>query len=330
MLFCTCLIAFLLGGIPVISSYALIDLILSLLAILTPASLWIFSLLFFRDDEKLPPYGLSLILFYFILRSLSLSLEYLDYDLGQFIGYYIGYMIPVLVMLGLTVHVVYMGIEGRKTDLIEERRKIRIPFVISMGVVVLFTLVFSALSTLVTLLSPSNDSLPYFDVITLAIVASVFFWTLGLNLAVFRASNNVELLLQNAPTIDLEQGYGEDEAGMSMPSKEEKLMRKINEAMDEQKLYQEAGFTIAMLANKLSTSEQRLRTTINKAMGFRNFNQFLNYYRIREATHLIAKTEEPIASIAMDVGYNSLSSFNKAFKENLGLPPRKFRNTSQA
>lgn len=318
--FSICLISFLLSQLPVINYSELIALILSSLAILTPATLWAFSVSFFTDEKKIPAYGLGLILIYFILRTIRSSLEYLGYDLGQF-GYYLGYIIPLLIMFGLSIHIVYMGIEGRKADLIEERRRIRVPFVISMGSVILFTLFFSALSTFLELPSSTDGALPFFEVVALIIVVFIFAWTLVFNLSVFKFNNDAELLLQNAPRIDFEPLHKEKK----VLSKEEKLKNKINEAMDEQKLYKETTFTIAILAYKLSTSEQRLRTTINKTMGFRNFNQFLNYYRIREASQLIAESDESIANIAMDVGYNSISSFNKAFKENHGMPPREFR-----
>lgn len=321
-LFAICLGSYLLGQIPVISFNPIIDLIVTSLAILTPAALWVFSVSFFRDEKKIPPYGLSLILAYFILRTIRAFLIYLGYEQGQF-SYYLGYLVPLLVMFGLSIHIVYMGIEGRKADLIEERRRIRVPFVISMGIVILFTLFFSALATFLELLSSSEDALPFFEVTDLIIVGFVFSWALMFNLSIFKLSSDAELLLQNAPRIDLGSTHNGEE--VKVLSKEEKLKGKINEAMNEQKLYKETSFTIAILAYKLSAPEQRLRTTINKTMGFRNFNQFLNYYRIREASQLIAESDEPIANIAMDVGYNSISSFNKAFKENHGMPPREFR-----
>lgn len=325
--FAICLSAYLLGQLPGISYNVVTSLILSSLAILTPAALWVFSVSFFNDEKKIPAYGLGLILIYFGLRTIRSSFASLGYDLGQS-GYYLGYIIPLLIMFGLSIHVVYMGIEGRKADLIEERRRIRVPFVISMGLVIVFTLFFSALSTLLELLSSSDDPIPFFDMVDLIIVGSIFLWTMGFNLTIFRFSNDAELLLQNAPHIDFTPPSKGEE--IQILSKEEKLERKINGAMDEQKLYKAAGFTIAMLANELSAPEQRLRTTINKTMGFRNFNQFLNYYRIREASQLIAISDQPIANIAMDVGYNSISSFNKAFKENHGMPPREFRTEAMS
>ena len=108
-------------------------------------------------------------------------------------------------------------------------------------------------------------------------------------------SDGLESRPEAAPDKPVEKDVGA-EAGV----KEAKLMEKINAAMGERKLYQQSGFTIAQLGQELAASEQRLRTTINSTMGFRNFNQFLNHYRIDEASRLLVETDEPIASIAMD------------------------------
>lgn len=330
--FTICLISFLLSGIPFINASALTNLVLSSLAILTPAALWVFAVSLFRDEKEIPSYGLGLILVYFILRTLNVSLDYLGYDPGQF-GYYLGYIVPLIIMLGLSIHVIYMGIEGRKADLVEERRRIRIPFVIIMGVVVVFTLLFGALSTSMNLPSSSISVPLFFEAVSLIIVAAVFFWALVLNLALFKLRDEAQLLLQNAPRIDLDQAYGESpfqaEQEVKKLSKEEKLVGRIKQAMDEQMLFKETSFTITKLAATLSVPEQRLRTTINKKLGFRNFNQFLNYYRIKEATQQLSISEEPIAKIAMEVGYNSLSSFNKSFKESHGMPPREYRTVAE-
>lgn len=226
-------------------------------------------------------------------------------------------------MFGLSLHVVYMGIEGRRADLLEQRRRLRLPFVISMGVVVIFTLSFGVLSPLIQrMLSPQGSQL-FVAGVTLVIYSAVFLWTLGLNLATFQILPVTERLLQNPQRISPARPEKTNGARTVLP--DSRLMEKINGAMNEQKLYKERGFTIAQLGNKLSTSEQRLRTTINQTMEFRNFNQFLNHYRIREAAQLLKDSDESIANIAMDVGYNSLSAFNKAFKETYGRTPRDYR-----
>ena len=98
-----------------------------------------------------------------------------------------------------------------------------------------------------------------------------------------------------------------------------------------QKVYREEGVTIRELADKLDIREYRLRRLINGHLGYRNFNSFLNHYRIEEvALRLVAPETRhlPVLSIALDVGYRSLSPFNKAFKEIKGMTPIEYRNRS--
>ena len=334
VLFAICLSGFLLGELPLVNGNMLLDFIMSRLAILTPAALWLFSLVFFKDEQNIPRYGLGLIAVYFLFGSANALFGNLGVDTGP-LGYYLGYLFPLLVMFGLSVHVVYMGIEGRRDDLLEKRRRLRIPFVISMGVVILFTLSFVALSPLIQELLPEQSGQLFLSSVTLVIYGSIFFWTLVLNLAIFRLHTDAARLLQNTDNPDQETATQtaedkplEKRVEAEVGVKEVRLMEKINAAMGERKLYQQNGFTIVQLAQELSASEQRLRTTINSTMGFRNFNQFLNHYRIDEAARMLVQTDEPIASIAMDVGYNSLSAFNKAFKEIHRKTPREFRTTT--
>jgi len=157
------------------------------------------------------------------------------------------------------------------------------------------------------------------------IYGSIFFWILVLNLAIFRLNTDAERLLQNPQPVVTTADQQSAMENASTSVKEAKLMEKINLAMDQQKLYQQSGFTIVKLGQELATPEQRLRTTINSTMGFRNFNQFLNHYRVGEAARLLSESDEPIANIAMSVGFNSLSAFNKAFKETHSKTPREFR-----
>lgn len=320
--FTLCLSSFLLSAIPALNTIALLDLLLSRLAILTPAALWLFSITFFTDEKKIPAYGLGLIALYFTLQTLFSSLNYLNFDTGL-TGYYAGYLFPLLVMLGLSFDVIYIGIEGLRGDLLEERRRLRLPFVISMSLVIVFTLSVDALLPVLQSMLPRGSDISIIGIASPLIYGAIFLWTLALNLAIFSFDRDPELLLHNAPNI--EASTANDPNGAKVSSKEEKLKQKINEMMDIQKSYKETGLTLSRLSETLSASEQRLRTTINQTMGFRNFNQFLNHYRVNAATQLIADSDDPIASIAMDVGYNSLSAFNKAFKEVHGITPREFR-----
>jgi AraC-like DNA-binding protein len=71
-----------------------------------------------------------------------------------------------------------------------------------------------------------------------------------------------------------------------------------------------------------------LRRVINRGLDYRNFNDFLHAWRIREACEELARadrTREPVLAIAMKVGYGSVGAFNRAFKARVGTTPTDFR-----
>lgn len=109
---------------------------------------------------------------------------------------------------------------------------------------------------------------------------------------------------------------------------DESLLEQLSEMMDQQKTWRNEGLTIRLLAEKLGVKEYRLRQTINQHLGYRNFNDYLNSYRIREACALLAdpaKKELTVLEIAYDLGYASLAPFNKAFKDITGMTPTEWR-----
>ena len=102
----------------------------------------------------------------------------------------------------------------------------------------------------------------------------------------------------------------------------------INELIGERGIYREPGMTIGQLAQILDMPEYRLRRLINSGLGYRNFNDFLNSFRIRDAAGRLADPDEAkvsVLTIAMDSGFRSISSFNKAFKDTHAVTPTAFR-----
>ncbi len=64
------------------------------------------------------------------------------------------------------------------------------------------------------------------------------------------------------------------------------------------------------------------------ALGYRNFNDFLHDYRLREVAARLADPKEahlPVLSLALDCGYGSIGPFNRAFKAKFGMTPTRFR-----
>ena len=91
------------------------------------------------------------------------------------------------------------------------------------------------------------------------------------------------------------------------------------------------GLTIRSLAEQLKTPEHRLRRLINLRLGHRNFADFVNGYRIEAALARLADPAEAattVAAIAYDVGYGSLSPFNRAFRKMTGSTPTDWREAA--
>jgi AraC-like DNA-binding protein len=90
--------------------------------------------------------------------------------------------------------------------------------------------------------------------------------------------------------------------------------------------YRQENLTLKVLAKAMELPEYRIRAVINKELDYRNFNEFINAYRILEAAQrLIDEPETPISNIALDVGYRSLSSFNRAFRKEKNTTPTAYR-----
>lgn len=109
------------------------------------------------------------------------------------------------------------------------------------------------------------------------------------------------------------------------------LVEKVQRLLTQERVYQQMGLTIGQLAVQLRVPEYKLRKAINSGLGYRNFNDFLNSYRVLEAAeHLSAESDSdtPILNIALDVGFRSLSSFNKAFKDYFKKTPTEYRKSN--
>ena len=88
------------------------------------------------------------------------------------------------------------------------------------------------------------------------------------------------------------------------------------------------GNRLERLADRLAVPEYRLRRHINQHLGFRNFSQMANHFRIEEAKRRLADPalrRLPILTIAYDCGFGSIGPFNRAFKAQTGVTPQAFR-----
>lgn len=110
-------------------------------------------------------------------------------------------------------------------------------------------------------------------------------------------------------------------------NKDHLLFDKINELVVGNKLYLESDVSLSKLSKESGKSTQLISSVINQ-YARRNFNDYINYYRIQDAKTLLSSSESEkytISSIAFDMGFSSLSSFNSAFKKFEGITPSTYR-----
>jgi AraC-like DNA-binding protein len=103
------------------------------------------------------------------------------------------------------------------------------------------------------------------------------------------------------------------------------LVERLTQIMEEEHLYREMGLTRKMVADRLGLSEQQTSRIVN-AYFRKNFSELVNSYRIREAKERLIQEDVAVTVIAFEVGFNSIASFNRVFKEHAGVSPSDYRS----
>ena len=106
---------------------------------------------------------------------------------------------------------------------------------------------------------------------------------------------------------------------------QEDIEEKLQLIMVEQEPYLNANLRITDLARKLSLNGPQLSEFINRRFDS-NFNCYINEFRVAKAKQLLLdKPDLDITNIAYESGFNSISSFNTAFKKITNTTPGRYR-----
>ncbi|MEP0262921.1 helix-turn-helix domain-containing protein [Dokdonia sp.] len=100
--------------------------------------------------------------------------------------------------------------------------------------------------------------------------------------------------------------------------------------MEEDAYYKEPNLSLADVAKTLQVPQRKLSQLIN-TNAHKNFNQFVNYYRVEEAKKLLKDstyTNLNMLGIAFDSGFNSKASFFSVFKKFTSVTPNAYKNQS--
>ncbi len=280
-----------------------------------PPLFMMYCLSIFQENKRIPWWLVGAFIFHMVLLSTwVLVYDYLSPTPSLFATRAVNtvgnYLIDFM-LLAFSLGAVYWTVKDWRNDLIEGRRILRWLFVSLLGIIIFLVVV-------------SENFLDFTDRyyaqsqhITIYVVA-VFCITMALLMTNF----DYTLLGDVIEKVGLRETSLPDDKDIAID------LDDFRHQFIEQKLYRQNGLTIAALADKLSMPEYRLRGLINKHLGYRNFSAMLHHYRIEDASQTLADRSQkniPILTVALNVGYNSITPFNTAFRDLKGLTPSEFR-----
>ena len=88
-------------------------------------------------------------------------------------------------------------------------------------------------------------------------------------------------------------------------------------------------FTIEELAKRYLINTSSLKSVFKAVYGV-PLASYVKEYRIHQAMKLLRETDDSIAQIAKQVGYETQGKFTKAFKESVQLLPTEYRRQYKA
>lgn len=119
------------------------------------------------------------------------------------------------------------------------------------------------------------------------------------------------------------------EAKKSLMSAEvaEQVKNALTRLLEEERVYRDDALTLQSLAEKLGVTPHRLSWLLNEELRV-TFTSLINVYRIEEVKSRLADSScngESILQTAMEAGFHSKASFNRAFKLNTGMTPSEYK-----
>jgi AraC-like DNA-binding protein len=275
------------------------------LSIMGPGMFWAFALTLFADERpvtawRLAPTGASL--------TLVLAAGYgPDWCASPLWAAY------TLVSIALVTHALLMIWRGWRGDLVEPRRRLRAPV---MGAAAIYVLATAAQDMGGRLgLRPLHA--PLLQAVLLAALA----------VAGAVALLRPDPVLMGVPAADVPAPTPRP-SPPDLDLADRATLTRLNRAMDEEQIWRREDLSVRALADHVAVPEHRLRRLINGALGHRNFAAFVNARRIEAAKRALTdpgQARKPVSAIAYDLGFGSLGTFNRAFKDATGMTPTAWR-----
>ncbi len=129
-------------------------------------------------------------------------------------------------------------------------------------------------------------------------------------------------------TIEEEEEKSEVDRPQIDTNELEELKEALHVMMTQDQVYLNPQLSLPELAEKMETNVHTLSKTINAGYT-KNFRDFVNHYRIQDFIERAQEEKyknQTFLAIALAVGFNSKSSFNRSFKKVTNKSPREYFN----
>lgn len=220
----------------------------------------------------------------------------------------------LLVPLGFAIvgHLVWRLLTERHGDLVEQRHGARIIVAILLGGMLFIDLAADAVF--------GFGWRPLaFAMIQNAMVLAFGLWLAG------------RLLTVRTDVLSFGIVQGEPSPAIPTPQRnsrqDNELHRRLSVLMETERVFLDPELTFAAFVDRMGASERAVRTLVNHALGYDHFRTFLNHYRVAAARQTLAAPDrdDKLINVALESGFASLASFNRAFRLIEGCTPSEYR-----
>ncbi|WKK80698.2 helix-turn-helix domain-containing protein [Marivirga arenosa] len=104
-------------------------------------------------------------------------------------------------------------------------------------------------------------------------------------------------------------------------------IKQLNDYMLKEEPYLDPSINIQALSDKIELQARELSVLINHEIGL-HFFDYINSFRIKKASQILSDPNNKqltVLEVLYEVGFNSKSSFNTAFKKHTGFTPTEYR-----
>ncbi|MGH6873086.1 MAG: helix-turn-helix transcriptional regulator [Rhizomicrobium sp.] len=286
--------------------------LLNLARNLTPGLFMVLCFRIFADSKRLPQWLLAL---FAVQMFLEVPARWFLPAEGA-VGALLFRIAPAMLETLFAGFALYWTVANWPSDLVEGRRRAR------AITVVLISLNMIGATLFLRVLIPQDTIANYYA--HLALVAANL--PIVLFLLIFAADEDLDV------PVEAEQRAVKPASAQALSESTAALAR-LSRLMEVEHVYRRPDLSLKDLATLAGVPEYRLRKLINEELGYRNFNAFLHESRIREACDQLRDAgalRVPILTIALSTGYQSINTFNRAFREIMDMTPSAYRAMDRA